>query len=117
VGEVLFVVRCSDGSGVGKRGDLAMAAGRCAGCGYTDSRAKANTHVMTCGQFLELFRTAPSRCLDPVAEQIRFKAEDDTAAARDERRDTRLAARFAELETLTARQSNRWATPTDLLED
>ena len=94
-----------------------MAAGRCAGCGYTNSRTKVDTHCLSCEQFLDLFRTAPHRCLDPAAEQARFKAQDDSAAARAQRRDDRLTARYTELERLTAAQASRWATPSDLLDD
>lgn len=94
-----------------------MAAGRCAGCGQTDSIRKIQIHVNGCREFIDLFRVNPERCLDPVAEYDRYKAEDDSPEARAERRDGRLQQRFADLDQRQTRAAQRWSPERDILAD
>lgn len=94
-----------------------MAAGRCAGCGHTDTARKVQIHVLDCTEFVELFHRKPGQCLDPAAEYIRHKTEDDSPDARAERRDGRLQQRFAELDERQSRQANRWLPEPDILAD
>lgn len=94
-----------------------MPTGRCAGCGYNGSCKKVKAHILTCPDYLKLFRELPERCLEPAAEHARYKTEEDTSEARAERRDVRLQHRFAELERLQAAQVARWQRPKDILED
>jgi hypothetical protein len=94
-----------------------MSAGRCAGCGQTDSCKKVELHVLGCPEYLRLYREDPERCLDPAAEYRRYKAQDDTSEARAARRDLRLQRRFADLEAQHSAQASRWVRPKDILED
>lgn len=92
-------------------------AGRCAGCGLTGSSKKVSAHVLTCPDFLALYRSEPGRALDPEAEHQRHRLENDTSEARAQRRDLKLRARFAEMERRQALSTDRWRQPKDLLED
>lgn len=94
-----------------------MSIGRCAGCGHCDSSTKVKFHVLDCPAYAQLFREHPERCLDPVAERLRYKAEDDTSEARAERRDVRLQRRFAEMDEQFLVASARWRPPADILAD
>ncbi len=94
-----------------------MATGRCAGCGFTDSSKKVEVHALACQGYLELFRTAPGQCLDPVVEQARYRNEEDTSEARAQRRDKRLSDRYAETEYLSDLAARRWQRPPDILAD
>lgn len=51
--------------------------GRCAGdgCGFEGSYKASLTHVARCSRFAELYRTDPSRALDPAVEHRRVAAE------------------------------------------
>lgn len=91
-------------------------AGRCSGCGLTDSTKKVTAHVVTCRDYIRLHNSAPDQCLDPETEYRRHRAA-DTFEARAARRDARLQERFAELERLHARQVARWRTPKSILDD
>lgn len=93
-----------------------MPLGRCAGCGSSGSDRKIRTHVLSCEDYSALFKTDPERCLDPHAEYLRYKREDDTFEARAVRRDVRLQRRFAEMDRLHSQQAARWRRP-DLLEE
>lgn len=94
-----------------------MAAGRCAGCGHTDSSTKVRLHIMTCPDYLALYLSEPDRCLDPEAEHHRYRTEDNTSEARADRRDLKLQQRFAEMDRRQSTQVDRWKRPKDLLED
>ncbi len=94
-----------------------MAAGRCPGCGFTASSRKARIHILDCPDFLELFRTDPTRCLDPEDEYVRYKAEDDSPDARAERRDARLQDRFADMDRRQSMEADRWQPERDILAD
>jgi hypothetical protein len=93
-----------------------MAQGRCAGCGYSGSCVQVGTHILTCPDYLELFRNSPDKCLDPEAEYQRHKDEDNSET-RAERRDQRLAQRHAEADRLHALEEARWRKPADIFED
>jgi len=93
-----------------------MAAGRCAGCGRTDSQRKISLHLVDCPQYIDLFQRQPERCLAPAAEYERFRNEDNSVVARAEQRGTRLAARFADINRHQAASAARWARPPDILE-
>lgn len=93
-----------------------MAVGRCSGCKVTGPRKKIENHVLSCPQYLELFRADPARALDPVTEARRY-AQEDTCAARAARRDVRLRERFAEMDAHASAQADRWRVPHDILED
>lgn len=56
-----------------------MALGRCAGCGFQGSVRAAQAHVSRCPAYAVLFRDAPERALDPVAEFRRALAENKPA--------------------------------------
>jgi len=94
-----------------------MPTGRCAGCGFSAPHTKVKIHVLACPVYVRLFHEDPHRCLDPLAEYERFKTSEDTPEARAVQRDLRLAARFVELSSAEARQTNRWRTPPDILAD
>ncbi len=92
-----------------------MATGRCAGCGRTDSTRKISQHIVGCPQYLNLFQEHPDRCLDPAAEYERYRRDDDSPVARAERRGTRLAERFDEINRHYAASRERWQRPPDIL--
>lgn len=92
-------------------------AGRCAGCGCTDSVKKIKSHVMTCPQYIELYRSEPSRCLDPEAEYHRHRNDEGTSEARAQRRHLRLTDSFTDMERRQALQAARWRRPKDILDD
>lgn len=94
-----------------------MAAGRCAGCGYTSSTRKTELHVLSCPDYLALYREHPDKALDPAAELVRHQTEEDTREVRAERRGRRLTKRYAELERAYAQQTARFASPPDILDD
>ena len=94
-----------------------MPSGRCAGCGSTGSVRKVSTHILTCHEYLALFRQSPQRCLDPQAEHERYKTEDDTSEARAARRDQRLKSRFVKLDGQQRFAARRWQQLKDILED
>lgn len=93
-----------------------MAAGRCSGCGRGDSLRKIILHVVSCEAYLALYEHDPERALDPVAENERFRSEENTPEARAEQRGVRLETRFAEINRLQAVSASRWARPPDILE-
>lgn len=93
-----------------------MAAGRCAGCGRTDSARKVALHILTCQAYIELFERDPESALTPEAEFIRFRREDDTPEARALARGNRLHQRFTEINRQQVASASRWATPPDILE-
>lgn len=93
-----------------------MAAGRCAGCGRTDSLRKISTHIVDCPSYLNLFEHDPGRCLTPAAEYHRHRTEDNTPVAKAEQRGTRLAVRFAEINRQQLACVARWQRPPDILE-
>jgi hypothetical protein len=87
-----------------------MSAGRCAGCGKTDpSCKKIKTHVMSCPDFIELYKQNPEAALDPEAEFTRHKLEQDDT--KEERRDTRIAGLRKEGAAKVAVQQGRWVEP------
>jgi hypothetical protein len=95
-----------------------MAQGRCAGCGKSDSSAKAlNKHIMSCPQYVALFQKDPARALTPEAEYERWQAEDNNPEAREAAREARISVRIAESVVKQGNQHTRWATPPDILDD
>lgn len=93
-----------------------MAAGRCAGCGRTDSLRKISLHIVDCSAYLDLYDRDPQRALTPIAEYERYRREDSTPEARAVQRGHRLERRFAEINRLHAVSATRWACPPDILE-
>lgn len=93
-----------------------MATGRCSGCGRIGSLRKINQHVIDCSQYIELFVSAPLRCLAPAEEYQRYQAQEHSAVAKAEHRGARLAARFAEINRHQAAATVRWQRPPDILE-
>lgn len=91
-------------------------AGRCI-CGLTGSDRKVQLHVLTCVQYLELYRQDPGRCPAPAELHRLHKATHDSSMVRAARRDVRLRQRFVELDRTHVRAAQRWATPADLLAD
>lgn len=91
-------------------------AGRCSGCGHTDSVKKVRAHVIACPDYIQLHHSEPGRCLDPEAEYTKHRNE-NTSEARAVRRDQRLLQRFADMEAQHAIQASRWKRPKDILED
>jgi hypothetical protein len=94
-----------------------MAAGRCAGCGHTETVRKVELHILTCQHYLTLFRSEPGRCLAPEAELQRHRTHDNTSEHRAARRDDRLRHQFADLDRQQQRSVARWRTPPDILAD
>lgn len=92
-----------------------MPAGRCAGCGRTESMRKISLHIVECGRYIDLYARHPERALAPVAEYDRYRRE-NTPEARAEQRGQRLHARFAEINRQQAASVTRWTTPPDLLD-
>lgn len=92
-----------------------MAAGRCSGCGRTDSVRKINLHIIECEDYVDLYLHDPARALTPAAEFERHRNE-DTPEARAVARGARLQARFAEINKQQAASATRWARPPDILE-
>ena len=88
-----------------------MPTGRCSGCGWIASSKRVGLHVLTCQEFLELFRTDPNKALDPEKDYALFKNEENSSEVRAERRDQRLRKRFVEMEHLQSLQTARWKTP------
>lgn len=93
-----------------------MAQGRCAGCGYSASCAQVGSHILTCPDYLALYRADPEKCLGPEAEHQRHKQE-NTSEAQAERRDRRLGDRYDEMDRLREKEVARWRKPDDLLEE
>lgn len=91
-------------------------AGRCSGCGLSDSSKKVTAHITTCPDYIALYYSEPDQCLDPVAEYRKHR-EADTFEARAERRNERLHERFAEMERLHSIQVARWRTPKCILDE
>lgn len=93
-----------------------MALGRCSGCGRADSLRKISLHILSCPLYGELFAREPERCLDPAAENERYRAEENTPQARAEQRGERLHQRFSEINRQQAVSASRWARPPDILD-
>lgn len=91
-----------------------MAQGRCVGCGHIGSSAQVGIHVLTCLEYLALYRTSPENCLDPETAYQRHRQE--TSQARAERRDQRLG-RYEAIDRQHELEAARWKTPADILED
>jgi len=93
-----------------------LAVGRCSGCGRTGSAARVKNHIISCQEYLALFRSRPAECRDPETEYQCFTAvsQDETSA---ERRDVRLRERFVEMARLQGIEAQRWRQPRDILED
>ncbi len=92
-----------------------MPAGRCAGCGFTESCARVKVHVLYCPQYLALFRNTPNQCLDPAQEYQRHREREGTREARALRRAARMHERFVEREAAASR-TDRWKAR-DILAD
>jgi hypothetical protein len=93
-----------------------MAAGRCAGCGRTNSLRKISLHMIDCVKYRELFEKDPVHAPGPAEEYQRHRREDTTPEARAVQRGLRLHTRFAEINRQQAHSAARWATPSDILE-
>lgn len=94
-----------------------MTAGRCAGCGkVSNSCSQIRTHVLSCPDYIALYKADSAKALDPEAELIRFNAEENSDEARAEAKGERLTRRFAELDARRIEQTERWK-PKDLLAD
>lgn len=92
-----------------------MSAGRCAGCGETSpSPKKITSHILSCPQYLTLYRTDRERCLSPEAEYKRF--QEDTSG-RDQVKAENVRERFLARDRTRARQADRWRTPQDILKE
>ena len=87
-----------------------MPTGRCSGCGWIAASKRVKLHVLTCQEFLDLFRTDSTKALDPEKDYAQFKDEENSSEARAERRDQRLRKRFAEMEHHQSLQTARWKT-------
>jgi len=72
---------------------------------------------MNCASYLDLFRSHPERALEPKAEYDRWRREDMSPEAKDQRKAKRLAGTFARLDRERDKQARRWETPPDPLED
>jgi hypothetical protein len=95
-----------------------VAHGRCAGCALVDSNSKkVLRHVLTCPDYLSLYKRDPSRALDPEPEYERWQREENSDEARALLREERLQKRFAALDEKREAQVGRWATPPDPLDD
>jgi hypothetical protein len=57
------------------------AQGRCAGCGLTAEVKAADWHVLSCGDYADLYRKDPAAALAPAAEYLRWR-ESERAAER-----------------------------------
>jgi hypothetical protein len=92
-----------------------MTIGRCAGCGLTNPSCKTvDKHVMTCPEYLTLYRTEPARALKPTDEYVRWKANegsaDNLADAKDEARTERIAGLRANDKARLERYNESYAT-------
>jgi len=73
-----------------------MSHGRCAGCGKTSPSCKIiKTHIMTCPDYVSLFKEDASRALQPEEEYVRWSEEENNPEARAIAKDIRLTKRFA----------------------
>lgn len=95
-----------------------MTAGRCAGCGVMDNSCKKiKSHVLTCPDYLEVFKSDPAKALPPEEEWVRWQNEDNSDEARAVAKEIRLTKRFAEMDAKREAQSERWQKPKDILDD
>ncbi len=93
-----------------------MSAGRCAGCGRTDSSCKKiQNHMRSCPDAARLYRTDPTKVLDPADEYTRFKLDRGSQESKDEARSERLEKRFAAMDVQRQRQLDRFQ-PKDVLD-
>jgi hypothetical protein len=76
-----------------------------------------DTHVVTCPDFIALYKSDPSKAINPRQEYDRWSREENSAEARAEAKDARLSTRFAELDRRRMEQSERWQKPKDPLDD
>lgn len=72
---------------------------------------------MACDDFEVLWREHPEKALSPKAEYERWRREEMSKEAKDERKVARLDVMFAELDRKREYQSQRWEKPRDPLED
>ncbi len=94
-----------------------MPTGRCAGCERTGPATKIAVHVLSCSEYVALYRQDRARCLDPVTEYLRHRAAESTTETHARDRDKRLADKYAVTAHTLARQAARFATPADILDD
>jgi hypothetical protein len=93
-----------------------MPAGRCAGCGYSDTLRRTQLHVLTCPDYLARYAAEPASAPDPATAMAAHQAA-NTAEQRAMARDGRLRERFVDLDRRQTRQRERWSTPADILDD
>lgn len=93
-----------------------MTAGRCAGCGYTNSSCKTvRAHVLSCPEYRKVWQTDRARALDPEAEWTRWTQEEGSPEAKEAERD-RTREWWREVnQRVSAQQESRWE-PQDILE-
>lgn len=92
-----------------------MSTGRCSGCGETSPSAKKITsHILSCPEYLVLYRTDQARCLNPEAEHKRY--QEDTSG-RDQIKAQNVRDQFLVRDRVRARQADRWRTPKDILQE
>lgn len=93
-----------------------MTAGRCPGCGKTDSSCKIITNHMTgCPDLAKMYQSGTD-ILTAEQEYERWKREEDNPDVRAAAKDVRLTKRFAEMDAKREAQSQRWTAP-DILGD
>lgn len=86
-----------------------MTHGRCAGCGFSSpSCKKVQAHVLSCPDYLALYKSNPAAALTPEQEYERWKLEEDSPESRELRR-RKLHAHYREqADQKLARQRSRW---------
>lgn len=95
-----------------------MSAGRCAGCGFTNSSCKlVRSHVMNCEEYLALWRDSPDKALSPEDEFARYSESGDAASDKQTKKDDALDARFRKLQEVRDQQVARMVKPPDPLDD
>lgn len=89
-----------------------MSRGRCPGCGAENASCKViRSHMMTCEDVQELYRTDPARVVDPEVEYRRYaewKKSPEGQAAKAERNASRAENFRSTAEAILERQRQRW---------
>jgi hypothetical protein len=75
-------------------------------------------HVMTCPEYIQLYKDNPAAALDPEKEYVRWKLEDDNEDAKEARKAVRRQGFRDQDNARLAAQQDRWkatskSTPAD----
>ena len=92
-----------------------MSRAQCPGCMKLASCREVRYHILTCGEYLDLFKSEPDECIDPERYLRERQAENKDEDVKEERRAKRYEKHLQQVAAEISFDKERWATPPDPL--